>query len=113
MPSPGQFFKKGTGTSGYWAEIRSSYYRRGAYVPWGAYTKPKKGSEFVSPEDKSFNERLNFSCSEIGALASDVFKETDKNGAKFYIYGYGSYLPVGAKCPEDEKLGKNVPIKES
>ena len=52
--------------------VNNSLNRLGAFVPVDGYRKIPLDSVFVDPSDQLFDELWNFSCSQVGELASNI-----------------------------------------
>ena len=82
-------------------QIKDSHYRRGCYIPHHGWKSHEPSSTFIDINNKQilFNEKLNFSCSEIGQLASKVFRKP-KNNIYYFVFGYASYVLIKRPCTD-------------
>ena len=74
-------------------QIKSTGKRRGSFVPFSGWRKARNKAEFVGQRAHEFDEIVNFSCSEVGQLATRVSRKPI-DGILYHIFGFASYVPI-------------------
>ena len=86
----------------FWQQVKDTWEKRGCYVPVGGWRKLGK-ARFVAVNQQNldgeiFDSVANFSCAEIGEIASRVGDKNLPKNCVYALYGFRSVIFANRPC---------------